>query len=416
MAKGETDNCRGRLVKYCPGQGIDLGCGVTKIKIDAIGLDLYHPNADMRKDARAMDFFPDGHFDYVYSSHLLEELENTEATLKEWIRILKPSGNLVLYQADKDIYYPMGDPKCNPNHKHHFSWEDLWAIMEKFGTVELVHHDKHPEEPYSEWSFELVVRKISPVPDPVNPVKIESEIPVNNFEGISFLIPTLNRPKNIEDFTMAIDKNTTDPREIEILFGIHEEDTASKAKIEELKSKVKIEIRWEIISRYPDGKINLSFLWNQLYAKAKYPIVGYFGDDVIFQTPGWEQEVKKEFAKNKTILFYANDVYVQKGALATLFFTHKKVHEAVGYYLNVNFRRWYMDTWWDTIYRHVGKIIYKDNIHWAHIHPDAFPDKADATYKAMEVDQFKISDGQYWGSKENTNEMKRVISILRELK
>jgi predicted SAM-dependent methyltransferase/glycosyltransferase involved in cell wall biosynthesis len=161
--KGETDLCRARLIKYCQGQGIDLGCGVTKIKVDAIGLDLYHPEADMRKDARVMDFYPDKHFDYVYSSHLLEEIENTEATLREWLRILKDGGYLVLYQADKDLYYPMGDPKCNPVHKHHFGWEDLWAILEKIGGVELVHHARHPEEPHGEWSFELVVKKMGSI-------------------------------------------------------------------------------------------------------------------------------------------------------------------------------------------------------------------------------------------------------------
>lgn len=156
VIKGETDHCRDRLIKYCTGQGIDLGCGNVKIKFDTIGIDLQHPNADMALDARDLSCYPADFFDYVYSSHLLEELENTELALKEWLRVLKPNGHLVLYQADKNTYYPIGDQRCNQSHKHHFTWEELWAILEKMGGTELVHSSppKHPE-----WSFELVVQK-----------------------------------------------------------------------------------------------------------------------------------------------------------------------------------------------------------------------------------------------------------------
>lgn len=152
---GETDHCRHRLIKYCNGQGLDLGCGKTRIKVDAIGVDLYSDLGDISMDARELKY-PDNFFDYVYSSHLLEELENTEATLKEWLRIVKPNGNIVLYQADKNTYYPLGDPRCNTAHKHHFDHKDLWAIFEKIGGVELI-HSANPVN--NEWSFELVVRK-----------------------------------------------------------------------------------------------------------------------------------------------------------------------------------------------------------------------------------------------------------------
>ena len=61
--KGETDHCRNRLLKYCKGQGLDLGCGMTKIRPNAIGIDLLSPLADMRTDARLLPCYPDEHFD-----------------------------------------------------------------------------------------------------------------------------------------------------------------------------------------------------------------------------------------------------------------------------------------------------------------------------------------------------------------
>ena len=152
--RGEVDHCRHRLIKYCKGQGLDLGCGWSKIRIDAIGVDLYNPDAELKMDARLLDDFPDNHFDYIFSSHFLEEIENTEATLREWLRVVKKGGNIVLYQADKNTYYPFGDPRCNKAHKHHFSKEDLWQVFEKIGGVKLV----HSADPNGrEWSFELVV-------------------------------------------------------------------------------------------------------------------------------------------------------------------------------------------------------------------------------------------------------------------
>jgi len=157
--KGETDHCRYRLLKYCKGQGLDLGCGNVKIKTDAIGVDLYSPVAEMHRDARDLSCYKDGYFDYVYSSHLLEEFESTEYALREWLRVLKDDGYLVLYQPDEEYYYKLGDPRCNRAHKKHFTWEGLWAILENIGGVELVHKGRYNPEVHKEWSFELVVRK-----------------------------------------------------------------------------------------------------------------------------------------------------------------------------------------------------------------------------------------------------------------
>ena len=155
--KGEVDHCRHRLLKYCQGQGLDLGCGRSKICLNAIGVDLHNPEAaDMLIDARDLSRYPDNHFDFIFSSHLLEELENTEATLREWLRVIKDGGNIVLYQADKNTYYPLGDPRCNSSHKHHFDHKDLWAVFEKIGGVQNI----HAADPVNkEWSFELVVKK-----------------------------------------------------------------------------------------------------------------------------------------------------------------------------------------------------------------------------------------------------------------
>lgn len=157
--RGETDLCRSRLIKYCKGQGLDLGCGNIKIKSDAIGIDLTNPNADMRQDVRLMPYYDNEHFDYIYSSHLLEEIEDTESTLKEWIRVIKPGGFLVLYQVDKEYYYPLNDPRCNKSHIHHFSLEELKDILLKTNMVDIIHEGRYDPDTHKEWSFEIVAQK-----------------------------------------------------------------------------------------------------------------------------------------------------------------------------------------------------------------------------------------------------------------
>jgi predicted SAM-dependent methyltransferase len=397
---GEVDHCRHRLMKYCRGQGLDLGCGNSKIRTDAIGVDLYSPMADMNFDAQLLKQYSDEFFDYIFSSHLIEEIEDTESTLREWLRVIKKDGNLVLYQADKDLYFPIGNPNCNPRHKHHFSWESLWEILKRIGGVKLIHHYQNPNK--SEWSFELVVKKTT-----------DDREPAMTGEGISILVPTLNRPQNMEKLAISINDTTKFHENVEIIFGI-QEDEKSFQKALELQKICKISVRPEPIQRFLNGKINLSFLWNQLYAKASFPIMGYFGDDVIFHTPGWDEEIRHEFEVDKAVLVCCNDVHVQRGRVATLFFTHKAVHEKFGFYLDDRFQRWYMDTYWDRVYRNAGKLHYREDLIMEHLHPTKFPEKIDATYQSIEA--FKDEDGRLWNSSAVQNDLNKKAMELKNFK
>jgi predicted SAM-dependent methyltransferase len=397
--QGEVDHCRHRLMKYCRGQGLDLGCGMSKIRTDAIGVDLYNPNADTGLDARNLEQYASGHFDYIFSSHLLEEIENTEATLREWLRVLKDNGNIVLYQADKDKYYPLGHPQCNRSHKHHFSWKDLADIFEKIGGTRVIHVEDNFN---NEWSFELVVQKTDKA--------LEEDIG----EGISILVPTYKRPQSMDDFSKSVDKTSKNPSKVEILFGVNEEDEESIKKCEELRVYCKITINYTLVKNHPNGKVNLSYLWNQMYTKALHPIYGFFGDDVIFWTPGWDEEVRKEFLEDHVKLVSCNDVHIQKGRKAILFFTHKDVHDLIGFYMNDKFYRWFMDSWWDIIFQRLGKLIYREDLICEHLLPYTFKERLDNTFKRMEG--LQEADKVVWDSMETLNSIKAAIEKIDKTK
>ena len=99
--------------------GIDVGgptvCGGNlrnRIKsiniIDSEGVDII-ANGDNLP-------FEDESLDYVFSSHTLEHIENTENVLKEWLRAVKKGGFIILVMPDKRFHLH------DPNDKRLGAW------------------------------------------------------------------------------------------------------------------------------------------------------------------------------------------------------------------------------------------------------------------------------------------------------
>lgn len=128
------------VVPYTRGRGLDLGCGPSKFLPHAIGMDqgqLYGPreSPDIIGDIRDLKMFADASLDFVFSSHALEDLEDTRAALTEWWRVIKPGGYLSIYLPHKDLYPNIGQPGANPNHKHDFLPADILDHMQAVASV-----------------------------------------------------------------------------------------------------------------------------------------------------------------------------------------------------------------------------------------------------------------------------------------
>lgn len=249
---------------------------------------------------------------------------------------------------------------------------------------------------------------------PKTPLKVGLEKTYNwyeedlKLEGISILIPTRKRPKNLHRFVSTINAVTTNHKNVEIIFGVDKDDTSSIFALNSIKNTSKIDVRCVVVNPYKDGGINLSYIWNQCYAAAKYPIIGYFGDDVIFKTKNWDLEVGKEFKKDKCILLSCNDVHLWCGKESILFFTHKKVHEKFGFYLDETFRRNWSDTFLDRIFRSVNKIRYRHDIITEHLR------EKDEIYMRME--HLKDEDHKKGNSLETRMKIKKYSNMLLHLK
>jgi predicted SAM-dependent methyltransferase len=146
----ETSKCRDRLSKFCTGCGLDIGFGGDPILEHAIRIDLTQPYtgitgppAQLAGDARCLKWFNTDTLDFVYSSHLLEDFEDTENILREWLRVLKPGGKLILFCPDEKVYKRYCDQTGHPYNEFHrqpdFSMEFVKNILGHIGNVRVIH-------------------------------------------------------------------------------------------------------------------------------------------------------------------------------------------------------------------------------------------------------------------------------------
>jgi ADP-heptose:LPS heptosyltransferase/predicted SAM-dependent methyltransferase len=153
----EASKCRHRVLPFLRGLGIDLGCGTDRIHHKAIGIDKAI-GAGICHDVERLPMFKDASLDFVFSSHCLEDLGPTEDILKEWWRVLKVGGNMVLYLPHKDLYPNVGQPGANPAHLHDFYPEDILKIVKRNFAAKLIRNDVHAEG--NEYSFEMILQKL----------------------------------------------------------------------------------------------------------------------------------------------------------------------------------------------------------------------------------------------------------------
>jgi predicted SAM-dependent methyltransferase len=80
---------------------LHLGCGDVIIN-GWINVDLCNPAAQVKADAKDLNMFEDNSIDEIYSSHLIEHFHFHDGlkVLKEWKRVLKPGGKLVVELPD----------------------------------------------------------------------------------------------------------------------------------------------------------------------------------------------------------------------------------------------------------------------------------------------------------------------------
>jgi ADP-heptose:LPS heptosyltransferase/predicted SAM-dependent methyltransferase len=155
------------VAPYLRGTGLDLGAGPYRVLPHAITVDNgHHAQAfgqNFRPDVHVetcekMQVFASASMDFVFSSHLLEHIENYKAALIEWFRLIKLGGYLVLYLPHKDFYPNIGQPGSNPDHKHDFLPSDIVDAMLECKGWDLI--EKQDRNEVTEYSMLLIFQKV----------------------------------------------------------------------------------------------------------------------------------------------------------------------------------------------------------------------------------------------------------------
>jgi len=134
----EGDICR----KYAKGKILELGVGGGKTVEDSFGIDIvpkgeYIPGLPATKSVadQAVDIkdplpFGNEEFDCVIARHLLEHMIDPLKVLKEWTRVIKPNGRIIIAVPNEEIKPTI---PLNFQHVHAFTPSSLINMMYYLG-------------------------------------------------------------------------------------------------------------------------------------------------------------------------------------------------------------------------------------------------------------------------------------------
>lgn len=187
---GETKKSKERRLregwfeKYAPEDqlGLDLGCKMDPLNNTFRRWDLIFGDGD----ATFLEGLKDNMFQTVYASHILEHILDPMTALKNWYRVLKPGGNLIIVVPHRDLYERKKTLPSTWNPSHHWFFlpdknEEPCTLSLKFllettlpegeiisyrtldeGYDHNIPMDRHP---VGEFSLEAILRK------PLNPTE-----------------------------------------------------------------------------------------------------------------------------------------------------------------------------------------------------------------------------------------------------
>lgn len=166
----EAEKIRFEVLPYLSRGGLDIGCGPQKVWPHMIGIDSGKDTelfgVAMKPDivvssAERLALFADNSVESVFSSHLLEHIVDWQAALREWWRLVKVGGHLVLYLPHADFYPNVGEFGANPDHKHDFQPSDITDFF-RLAFPDWTLMEDQPRNDGNEYSFLLVLRKEAP--------------------------------------------------------------------------------------------------------------------------------------------------------------------------------------------------------------------------------------------------------------
>jgi SAM-dependent methyltransferase len=132
----------------------DLGCGRHKTIDRAIGIDIRRGRGEIRASIDSLPMIKSGTVDVIISRHSLEHLIDPVKTLREWIRILKLNGRMIIILPDHEFVDTIDFMIGSGVHLHAYTRESFANLADTLGLfiVEI-------STVIEGWSFGIVLEK-----------------------------------------------------------------------------------------------------------------------------------------------------------------------------------------------------------------------------------------------------------------
>ena len=123
--------------EFCKGKGLDIGCNRPEWAMPgARPIDL------LFNDPYDAYNLPNEEFDYIFSSHCLEHLEDYDAAIVHWTERLKTDGTLFLYLPHPDCLYWQPNEMPTKRHIHTFTPLVIRELLHHHGYYDILYSDR----------------------------------------------------------------------------------------------------------------------------------------------------------------------------------------------------------------------------------------------------------------------------------
>ncbi len=187
---------------------------------------------------------------------------------------------------------------------------------------------------------------------------------------IVILCPTRGRPDSVKRLLSSAQATADHPDQLRAVFYVDEDDpTMPHARWNAIRSGIKVQ-------GVEGPRIVLSEMWNRCYELAvqTWPEADIFfqcGDDIVFQSQGWDSMVEGAFAlsADKILLVHGRDG-VHDERFGTHCFLSRRWIDAVGAVVPAFYSSCWADQVLNDIGNELGRRMYLPDVYTEHLHPD----------------------------------------------
>jgi hypothetical protein len=230
---------------------------------------------------------------------------------------------------------------------------------------------------------------------------------------IAILVPSRERMNNRLTLISSIITTVKDINNVTLYIGVDADDSTLP-----LAEKISQAIPFvKIVTIENNGQfIGLGKMWNILAETSTEDIISMIGDDMVFKTKNWDEEILKEFEAvpaDKIQAVHCNDD-CHGSKLAVNLFCHRRYHEIMNGFMREEFKINWVDQWLHQLFSAFNRLKYRGDIMIEHRHWVLGKTKRDNTADRMQqADVNKISDKLWYSLKdERVNDVKKLAKYL----